>query len=279
MGDAVFSFHFGSARSFYRLVMDIIFLGTGTSQGVPMIGCECDVCRSDDGRNRRTRSSVHVVMDGFHVQVDAAPEFREQCLRNRIPKIDLFILTHGHADHILGMDDLRRYCDMRGGEAIPVLSTQEGVGRLEAIYPYAIGNKPLRRGYPAFDVSEMPEVLETEGGTIRSTILPHGPTDVLGLIFEERSSGKKLVYYTDCKEVGEEQRSFARGADMVVLDGLRQEPHPTHMSIQEACETALSIGSVQNFLIHMTHTVEHAMMERELPETIHLSYDGLRVTL
>ncbi len=242
-----------------------------------MIGCECDVCCSEDPRNRRTRSSVHVVMDGFHIQVDAAPEFREQCLRNRIPKVDLFILTHGHADHILGMDDLRRYCDIRGGEAIPVLSTKEGVKRVKAIYPYAMGGKPLQKGYPAFEVKEMPEVFATKGGTIRSTILPHGSTEVLGLIFEERSSGKRVVYYTDCKEVGEKQRSLARGADMVILDGLRQEPHPSHMSIKEACETALSIGSKQNFLIHMTHTIEHTMMERELPETINLSYDGLRV--
>ncbi|MBL4575019.1 MAG: MBL fold metallo-hydrolase [Opitutaceae bacterium] len=259
--------------------MEIVFLGTGTSQGVPMIGCECDVCLSKDSRNRRTRSSIHVVMDGFHIQVDAAPEFREQCLRSEIPQVDLFILTHGHADHILGMDDLRRYCDIRKGEAIPVLSTEEGIRRLNAVYPYAIGSKPLRRGYPAFDVKEMPEFLETEGGTIRSTILPHGPTQVLGLIFEERSSGKKMVYYTDCKEVGDEQRSLAKGADLVILDGLREESHPTHMSIEEACETALAIGSAQNFLIHMTHTVDHMAMERELPATVKLSYDGLRVCL
>ena len=110
--------------------MEVIFLGTGTSQGVPMIACGCAVCRSEDPRNRRTRTSIHVVMDGLHVQVDAAPEFRLQCLQNKIPAVDSFILTHGHADHVLGMDDLRRFCDLRGGEALPVHTTTEGAARL-----------------------------------------------------------------------------------------------------------------------------------------------------
>src|SRR5208283_5180568 len=98
----------------------------------------CAVCRSADPRNHRTRASVHVVMDGLHVQVDAAPEFRLQCLREKIDKLDLFILTHGHSDHITGMDDLRRFCDMRGGEALTVYSTEAGISRVIAIYPYAI---------------------------------------------------------------------------------------------------------------------------------------------
>src|SRR5947209_290229 len=106
--------------------MEVTFLGTGTSQGVPMIGCECAVCTSTDQRNQRTRTSIHVVMDGLHIQVDAAPEFRLQCVKNKVNKLDLFILTHGHADHIAGMDDLRRFCDLRQGSALPIYSTDEG---------------------------------------------------------------------------------------------------------------------------------------------------------
>ena len=130
--------------------MEITFLGTGTSQGVPMIGCSCAVCLSNDPRNKRTRTSIHVVMDGLHIQVDASPELRLQCLRENITQTDLFILTHGHTDHITGMDDLRRFCELNGGTALPVYSTPEGIGRIRTVYPYAILDKPLVKGYPAF---------------------------------------------------------------------------------------------------------------------------------
>ena len=112
--------------------MDVIVLGSGTSQGVPMIGCSCAVCVSPDPRNKRTRASIHVVMDGLHVQVDAAPEFRLQCLKEGVDKIDLFVLTHGHSDHIAGMDDLRRFCDLLGGRALTVYTTEEGMARVRA---------------------------------------------------------------------------------------------------------------------------------------------------
>lgn len=261
------------------LIMEIVFLGTGTSQGVPMIACDCPICRSEDPRDRRTRTSIHVVMDGFHVQVDAAQEFRLQCLANDIRQIDLVVLTHAHADHILGMDDFRRFCDLRGGENLPVYSTPEGLERVRNIYPYAILDRPLVRGYPAFQLREMPPLLELPGGTIRSTLLPHGPLEVLGLLFEEKSSGKKFTYYTDCKRVEAEQREMARGSDVVVLDALRPEPHPSHMNIEEAVETALAIAAPATYFTHLTHTVEHRVYEKKLPPKVHLAYDGLRIQL
>jgi len=244
-----------------------------------MIACQCEVCRSTDPRDNRTRTSVHVVMDGCHVQVDAAQEFRLQCLQNDIRWIDLFILTHGHADHVLGMDDLRRFCDLRGGDNLPVYTTSEGIVRLQSIYPYAILDKPLVRGYPAFQLHEMPEVLETAGGTICSTGLPHGSLEVLGLVFTEKSSGRKVTYFTDCKRVSPAQREMARGSDLVVLDALRPEPHPSHMNIEEAIETALDIGAPQTYFTHLTHTVQHKVYERTLPPGIALAHDGLRVEL
>src|SRR5262245_58954288 len=136
--------------------MEVILLGTGTSQGVPMIACSCAVCTSPDPRNRRTRASIHVVMDGLRVQVDAAPEFRLQCLREKIEWVDVFILTHGHADHITGMDDLRRICDLLQGNALTVHTTEEGAARVRAMFPYAIGEKPVAKGYAAFRLVEMP---------------------------------------------------------------------------------------------------------------------------
>lgn len=259
--------------------MEVIFLGSGTSQGVPMIACDCAVCRSPDPRNKRTRASIHVEMDGLHVQVDAAPEFRLQCLREDIRQVDFFILTHGHADHITGMDDLRRFCDLLGGVALTVYTTEEGMARVLAIYPYTIAERPISRGYAAFKLTAMPETMELPQGTIQSTLLPHGGLNTLGLIFTERSSGKKFVYYTDCKRVPTAAVELARGADIVVLDGLRDQPHPTHMSIDEAIVVAGEIGGAQTYLTHLTHLNDHAELESRLPAQVRVAYDGLRVKL
>ena len=259
--------------------MEVIFLGTGTSQGVPMIACDCTVCTSADPRNRRSRVSIHVVMDGLHVQVDAAPEFRLQCVREKIAQLDVFILTHGHADHVAGMDDLRRFCDLAGGNALTVYTTDEGAGRVRAMFPYAMGEKPAAKGYAAFRLVAMPPVLDLPQGTIQSTLLPHGGVSSRGLVFTERSSSKKFVYYTDCKSVPPAAIALARGADAVVLDGLRPNPHPSHMTIGEAVEVARAIGAPQTWLTHLTHSSEHATLAASLPGEVQPAYDGLRLTL
>ena len=260
--------------------MEIIFLGTGTSQGVPMIACDCKVCVSQDSRDKRTRCSIHVVMDGLHVQVDAAPELRLQCLREKIRWADLFILTHGHADHVTGMDDLRRFCDLLGGNALTVYTTaDEGMARVRAIFPYAIGDRPVANGYAAFKLREMPARLELPQGIIESTPLPHGGVTTLGLVFTERSSGRKFVYYTDCKLVPEAALALARGADAVVLDGLRPHPHPAHMTIEEAVATAKRIGAPRTWLTHLTHQIGYKEWTLRLPAGVALAYDGLRVGL
>ena len=254
-------------------------MGTGTSQGVPMIACRCAVCTSADPRNQRTRASIHVVMDGLHIQVDGAPEFRLQCLREKIEQLDVFILTHGHADHLTGMDDLRRFCDLHGGTALTVYTTSEGMTRVLSIFPYAIAERPVSKGYAAFKLVDMPSALEFPQGTIRSTLLPHGGINTLGLVFEEKSSGKKFVYYSDCKRVPREALALAKGAEAVCLDGLRPDPHPTHMNIDEACAVAAEIGAPASYLTHLTHAVDHATWSVKLPAGVHLAYDGLRLKL
>jgi len=259
--------------------MEVIFLGTGTSQGVPMIACDCAVCTSSDPRNKRTRASIHVVMDGLHIQVDAAPEFRLQCVRENIRWVDIFILTHGHADHIAGMDDLRRFCDLHGGAALPVYSTEEGMGRVRSMYPYAMAEKPIAKGYAAFQLAHMPPVLTLAGGTIETTLLPHGGVTTLGLAFTERSSGAKFVYYTDCKRLPSEACELAAGASAVVLDGLRPQPHASHMSIPEAVATAQQLRAPQTYLTHLTHLSDHATLAAELPAGVAPAYDGLRLKL
>jgi phosphoribosyl 1,2-cyclic phosphate phosphodiesterase len=244
-----------------------------------MIGCTCAVCTSADPRNRRTRTSIHVVMDGLHVQVDAAPEFRLQCLKEEVARLDLFILTHGHSDHVAGMDDLRRFCDLRGGEAITVHTTAEGKARVAAIYPYAISERAAIRGYPAFRLADMPPAIELPQGTIRSTLLPHGGAKTIGLVFTERSTGARFAYYTDCKLLTAEAVDLARGSDAVILDGLRPLPHPSHMSIDEAVEAGRGLGAKRVWLTHLTHLTDHAATEATLPAGFALAYDGLRIRL
>lgn len=259
--------------------MEIIFLGTGTSQGVPMIGQSDPPADLRDPRNWRTRTSAHVILGESRIQIDAGQEFRLQALRNGIEWIDFFILTHGHADHVLGMDDLRRFCDARGGEALPVYSTPEGLERVRAIYPYAIVEKAITKGYPAFQLIQAPTHFEVPGGSIRTFPLPHGSIEVLGLLFTEIESGARIAYFTDCSDVPEEAREAARGAELVVLDGLRPHPHPSHMTIAEATTVAESIGGQRTLLTHMTSHVDHAATEATLPHGMGLAFDGLRVKI
>jgi len=259
--------------------MEVIVLGSGTSQGVPMIGCSCPVCTSADPRNRRHRTSIHVVMDGLHVQVDAAPEFRLQCLQHGIDRLDFFILTHGHTDHVAGMDDLRRFCDLRGGEGITVYSTAAGQERVKAIFPYAILDRPVVRGYPAFHLADLPPQLDLPQGTIASTPLPHGSIETLGLVFTERSTGARFVYYTDCKRLTPAAAALAQGAQAMIIDGLRPTPHPSHLSIDEAIAAARGLGIPKVWLTHLTHLTDHATTEATLPAGFALAYDGQRIHL
>lgn len=255
-------------------------MGTGTSQGVPMIaqGPQPGFDLSNP-KNWRGRTSIHLKVAGIGIQVDAAPEFRLQCIANQIESVDAFFLTHGHADHVLGMDDLRRFIDLRGGEALPVYSSPEALERVRMIFPYAIRPKPEFKGYPAFSLIPMPRSLELQGVKVSASRLPHGRVDVLGLVFEEIQSGKKLVYYTDCKTVTPEAMDLAAGADVVVLDALRPMPHPTHMSVHEAIEVAHAIGASRTYFTHMTHHIDTVRDGALLPEGMAFAYDGLRVMI
>lgn len=259
--------------------MEVIFLGTGTSEGVPTI-LQSDKVQLDfkNKKNWRTRTSIHVVMNGHHVQVDAGPEFRLQCINNNINQIDDFILTHSHSDHIIGMDDLRRFCRMRNGKAISVYSQECDLNRVRDIFPYAIRDK-AEGNYPAFKLKVMPDFLSLPGGTVYKTILPHGNFFVLGLVFEEEGSGKKLVYYIDCKMVPEPAIKMALGADIVILDALRHREHFSHMSIDEALSVAREINGKQTWFVHMCCEVDHERDSVSLPKDVGFAWDGLRLVV
>ncbi len=260
--------------------MKVTFLGTGTSQGVPVINQTEDYgIDFDNPKNWRMRSSIHVKLGETHIQVDASPDFRWQCLRNSISAVDIFILTHSHADHIMGMDDLRRFCTLHGGAALPVYSTELGLRRIREIYDYAILDKASVSGYPAFSLEKMPSILTVPGGKIYSCLLPHGDLETLGLVFEEDATGKKFVYFTDCKSITTEAQILAAGAEVVVLDGLREKPHYSHMSINEACETAQKMNAPITLLTHINYDVDHAKTSAKLPPKVAIAYDGLSFEL
>jgi phosphoribosyl 1,2-cyclic phosphate phosphodiesterase len=153
------------------------------------------------------------------------------------------------------------------------------MGRVLAMYPYAIMDRPIVRGYAAFRLQQMPSVLELPQGRIESTLLPHGGVNTLGLVFTEASSGARFAYYTDCKRIPREAVELARGADLAVLDGLRPELHPSHMNLEEAIAAAAEIGAQSTLLTHMTHSLDHSSTCLSLPSGIALAYDGLRIRL
>lgn len=257
--------------------MNLLFLGTGTSLGVPMIAHDAPGLDLADARNWRTRASIHVVMDGLHFQVDAGQEFRLQCLAQDIRRLDYFLLTHEHSDHVLGMDDLRRFCTLRDGSALDVYGPPSALQRVAEVYPYAIRERPAERYYAAFRLVEMPPVLDTPAGTVEAFPLPHGRINTMGLVFTERSTGRRLAYFTDCKEVTPAAAEAARTADVVVLDALQPMPHASHMSFGEAVDTATRLQAPRTYFTHLTYLIDHATWSSRLPPGIELAHDGLRL--
>ncbi len=256
-------------------------LGTGTSTGVPIIGCTCRVCTSRDPRDARTRTSAHVVAHtsagDVHVQIDAGPDFRAQALRAGLPAVDALVVTHHHFDHVVGLDDLRPFFYTNAVPA-PVWALPASAAVLREMFGYVFD-----RAYPG---SSLLDLHETDGRTpfvVRSRTRPeaavaltpvlggHGRVDVMGVRIGT------LGYLTDVKEVPDATVAALRGVDALVLDGLRPESHPTHLSFAEAAAIAARVGAPATWFVHMTHAVTHAEGDALLPPGVRLAYDGLRI--
>lgn len=253
--------------------MKIVFLGTGTSVGVPMIGCTCAVCRSTDPRNRRRRSSLYLEAGGVHVVVDTPPDFREQALQHRVPRVDAVLFTHSHADHVFGFDDIRRYNTMQGG-VIPAYATGSALADLKRIFDYVETGSATSGTYrPQIEFREI--VGPFDLGALRVEPLPviHGPETTVGYRFE--AAGRTLGYVPDCHEMPEATVARLQGLDVMVLDALRHRPHETHLTVADSLALLARIRAKRSYLVHMCHDLDHEETEKTLPPGVAPSYDGL----
>ncbi len=255
--------------------MRITFLGTGTSQGIPVIGCACAVCLSPAPHDKRFRASIVVEHDdGTHVLVDTTPDLRSQALSFGLTRVDAVVYTHAHADHIFGLDELRRFIALNGGGAMPVYGDAGTMTELRRIFGYAFDSPAeLGGGVPRLvaEVVDGPFVLR---GTAWTPVpILHGRRRIHGY----RIGG--FAYLTDCSGVPDETWPLLDGLDVLVVGALRETPHPTHFSIGEAVEAARRVGARQTFFTHMCHDLGHSATNARLPEGMALAYDGLSVSL
>lgn len=253
----------------------LTFLGTGTSVGVPMIGCDCDTCRSTDPRDKRTRSSVWCRTPEAAWVVDTGPDFRAQCLREGVRHLDAAIYTHPHMDHLTGFDELRRFT-IGADDFIPIHALPSCLAVLERMFIYAFNGENRYRGY----LKPFPKPVHGPFhlGGIEITPLPvqHGKVETVGYLFS-LGARKLCAYLPDCKTALPESIARMRGVDTLICDGLRFTEHPTHMSITEALVLAGEVGARQTFLTHLQCEVMHARDEARLPPGVRFAYDGLRL--
>ncbi len=256
----------------------VTLLGTGTSTGIPVIGCSCRVCTSEDPRDKRLRCSCFVEADGVDLLIDVGPDFRVQAMRAGISNIDAVLISHHHFDHIVGLDDLRPFLFYEKSE-IPCYSNEESVRVLRKMFSYIFdgGSYP---GVPRLSIEDVAGTFHVRSRrdpshSVAVTAIPamHGEMEVLGFRIGS------FAYITDTSGLPESSLELLTGLDVLVLDALRRKPHSKHLSIDQAVRLADRVGAHETYFIHMTHSVLHAEENAALPDTMALAYDGLEFSV
>ena len=252
-------------------MVELTFLGTGTSTGIPMIGCSCPVCTSEDPRDRRGRTSAFIRFDGHTILIDTSPELRAQAVMTGLSYVDAVIFTHAHADHVAGIDDLRRFNELRQSH-LPVYADIKTSELLRERYAYAFQDMfPFYGGKPDLLLNAFDGPFSMFERDIVPIAVTHGRWVVQGFRFGP------LVYVTDAKGISPESIDLMRDADVLVLNALRQKPHPTHLSIGEALNVIAEVRPREAYIVHVSHEVSHAAIDDLLPAHVRLAYDGLTV--
>jgi len=247
----------------------ITFLGTGTSHGVPMIGCDCATCRSSDPRDARLRPSIFVETAGTKILVDTGPDLRAQALRYDIRRVDAILFTHGHADHILGLDDVRRFNALMKGAMICYGDAQT-LSDIRKTFHYVFDpNTPKGGGIPDIELREIRGPQRIGDLEVQPIPLWHGSRPILGFRFGA------FAYLTDCNRLDDAAWPLLEGLDVVVIDALRVRTHPTHFSLDQAVDVASRLKAGRTFFTHMCHDLSHEATNARLPQGMALAHDGL----
>ncbi len=258
--------------------LTLTFLGTGTSVGVPMVGCRCETCTSDDPRDQRLRCSVLVESEGGSSWlIDAGPDLRQQCLREGITALDAVLITHPHADHVVGFDDLRRFT-VGADETLPVYARPSCLEVLGKMFFYIFNGENRYPGYFKPEPVAVDGEFQLGGFEVVPVPVEHGKVECVGYLFR-RGGEPLLAYIPDCKRISPEGMEALAGVDCLVIDALRRKPHPTHLSIDEALAVAGELSPGQTWLTHIAHEVLHARDGAGLPEGVQIAYDGLKLQL
>jgi phosphoribosyl 1,2-cyclic phosphate phosphodiesterase len=251
--------------------LKITVLGSGTSVGVPTIGCHCDVCTSADPRDNRLRPSILVSYDGHNVLIDTTPDFRTQALRARIEHLDAVLFTHGHADHILGLDDVRPF-NFRQKGSIPIYAAPDTMGTIQRVFDYIFNGARKESNVPRLEMRSIDGApFDLFGLEFQPIPVLHGSQSIYGFRFGP------AAYLTDHSDIPEASLERLRGLDVLFLDALRYKPHPTHSTVDRSIKTVETVAPRRAFFTHLSHDLAHERANSLLPPHIRLAYDGLEI--
>lgn len=255
----------------------LTFLGTGTSLGVPMIGCACPVCQSTDPRDQRDRSSLFITTPELCLVVDTGPDFRRQCLRHKINKVDAVLVTHSHSDHIMGFDDLRPFT-FGVDKKIPVYASAETFIGLKHTFHFAFSGENHFPGYLKPEAHVIDGPFQLGETTITPLPVEHGRVTTTGFRFD-RPGMRSVAYLSDCKSIPDETRALLMDIDILIIDALRYREHPTHLSVSESIIVSEEVRAGETWFTHISHDLGHAALEEVLPHKIRVAFDGLVLRL